>query len=360
MKMGKKILFGEVAVESSKILWEVDVNCFKNQDGKEFVSPKFATDCKNETKEEWDLTLHLGGTDSEDKHLLLYLYHYGKYKIKASASFALLNQNNQRVKFWYLKSALFDHKDEWRLSDTVLKEKFVMDPKNNILRNDKFRIWGKIVVEKNAELTAIIESKETTKIKEDEAKTELKANNYTRRLKVLDKFEKLFINKEFSDVTITAEETSFHLHKNILSVGSEVFAAMFQHDMKENNQNAVEIKDIKPYVLQELFRFIYCGKIFKIEKIACELLIAAEKYNIEELKTLCEEEIIEGVDENNAVKCLNLAVENNAERLKKETIQWISFNLESMIEKEELEDFGVKYPKIMFQIMKKHVKISFE
>lgn len=58
---------------------------------------------------------------------------------------------------------------------------------------------------------------------------------------------------------------------------SPVFAAMFEHEMEERKQNKVAIIDVDQDVLKEMLRFIYTGKSPNLEKMADDLLAAADK-----------------------------------------------------------------------------------
>ena len=58
---------------------------------------------------------------------------------------------------------------------------------------------------------------------------------------------------------------------------SPVFAAMFAHEMEERKHNRVEIQDVDHEVLREMLRFIYTGKAANLEKMADDLLAAADK-----------------------------------------------------------------------------------
>lgn len=58
---------------------------------------------------------------------------------------------------------------------------------------------------------------------------------------------------------------------------SPVFAAMFEHEMEERKQNRVAISDVDHEVLKEMLRFIYTGKAPNLEKMADDLLAAADK-----------------------------------------------------------------------------------
>lgn len=109
----------------------------------------------------------------------------------------------------------------------------------------------------------------------------------------------LFDNEKFSDVTLSVGGREFQAHKAILAgkpkiflivvkdhyiwinfsnaARSPVFAAMFEHEMEERKQNRVAITDVDHEVLKEMLRFIYTGKAPNLEKMADDLLAAADK-----------------------------------------------------------------------------------
>jgi speckle-type POZ protein len=63
----------------------------------------------------------------------------------------------------------------------------------------------------------------------------------------------------------------------LISARSPVFQAMFEHEMEERKHNRVDITDVDHEVLREMLRFIYTGKASNLEKMADDLLAAADK-----------------------------------------------------------------------------------
>jgi len=94
-----------------------------------------------------------------------------------------------------------------------------------------------------------------------------------------------------SDVTIIVEgDQEIKAHRNILSLRSPVFRAMFQHDMKESKEQIVDIKDCSKFVLDLMLEYIYTGDIHtKITSWdqAISLFSMADKYGLERLTLLC-------------------------------------------------------------------------
>jgi speckle-type POZ protein len=130
----------------------------------------------------------------------------------------------------------------------------------------------------------------------------------------------LFNNMQFSDVNFNVGGREFPAHKSILAARSQYFAAMFQHPMKENSTNQVKIEDIDPEVFDQLLRFIYTGRVplDKLETMAADLFIAADKYLMDELKMKCENYLLSQMSPDNCViLLLHGDLQNPAEYMKK-------------------------------------------
>jgi hypothetical protein len=55
---------------------------------------------------------------------------------------------------------------------------------------------------------------------------------------------------------------------------------MFEHDMEERQRNFVQIIDVDNEVLREMLHFIYTGKAPNLQKMADDLLYAADKVSM--------------------------------------------------------------------------------
>lgn len=98
----------------------------------------------------------------------------------------------------------------------------------------------------------------------------------------------LFNRSYLSDVVVTDGSAEINAHKFILSARSPVFDKMFQHNSKENRENRVFISDLSVDVLKEMILFMYTGVVaIKDVEMAQDLYVAADKYDILDLKSLC-------------------------------------------------------------------------
>ncbi|KAK9686478.1 MATH domain [Popillia japonica] len=142
----------------------------------------------------------------------------------------------------------------------------------------------------------------------------------------------LFENQKFSDVTLSVAGREFQAHKSILAARSPVFQAMFEHEMEERKHNRVDITDVDHEVLREMLRFIYTGKASNLEKMADDLLAAADKYALERLKVMCEEALCTNLSIENAAEILILADLHSADQLKAQAIDFINTHATDVME----------------------------
>ena len=130
-------------------------------------------------------------------------------------------------------------------------------------------------------------------------------------------------NQKFSDVTLSAGNKDLLAHKVILAARSPVFAAMFEHEMKEREQSRVDIADVTYEVLEEMLLYMYTGKSPNIDNMAGELLVASDKYDMPELKEMCVQVLNSTLTVANAVDLLVLADTYGAKHLKMKAIHVI-------------------------------------
>ena len=82
---------------------------------------------------------------------------------------------------------------------------------------------------------------------------------------------------------------------------STVFDAMFTHDMEENRKSKVDIVDLDGETVHDMIIYIYSGKVGELEGKATGLLSAAEKYDLRELKQMCETSLCENINTENVL-----------------------------------------------------------
>lgn len=137
--------------------------------------------------------------------------------------------------------------------------------------------------------------------------------------------EGLFDSMQYSDVNFNVGGRDFTAHKNILATRSKVFDTIFKYPSKEDSSDRITIGDIEPEVFHEMLRFIYTGRVTlaKMESLAAGLLIAADKYWLDQLKIECENYLLVHMS---TVNCAELLLHTDllfpTERLKKESVKY--------------------------------------
>lgn len=143
-----------------------------------------------------------------------------------------------------------------------------------------------------------------------------------------EQFEKLFNNEKYSDFTlVTDDDQEIPVHKSVLSTRSVVFEAMMETNMRENKEKRAKIEDISAPAFIEFLRFIYCGKVVDtaIDEHAVELLYAATKYDIQDLKPHCVLSLATNLSVTNAIETMMLADLHGEGKLKRFCIDFVDW-----------------------------------
>jgi speckle-type POZ protein len=96
-------------------------------------------------------------------------------------------------------------------------------------------------------------------------------------------------------------------HKVILAARSPVFVAMLSNEMQEAQENITTVPDFNAKILRELLRFIYTNKTENLDEMAHELIHAAEKYQLKELKNKCVASIVSTMTTENVIESLMIS-----------------------------------------------------
>lgn len=150
----------------------------------------------------------------------------------------------------------------------------------------------------------------------------LSKNNFTE-FRLSEDLREVYKNGEFTDVVLSVNGKEYRAHKLILTARSPVFANMFKHDVKESQENKVNITDFDEQVVEEMLNYMYTGVSENLNMMADKLLVAAEKYGLDELKDMSEVIMVENLSVENAIERLIFADLYQAHKLKSSAINYI-------------------------------------
>ena len=175
------------------------------------------------------------------------------------------------------------------------------------------------------------------------------SNNYHQGQLSQD-FGLLFTSNEYADVTIVCGDKTFKCHKLILASRSPVFKTMFDADMKEKEAGSVEIKNMTPEVLENMLKYIYTSEAPDIDALTQELFAAAEQYQLEKLKELCEAKLCSKIEVANCIEILVLADLYQATTLKVTALKFVADNIGNM-DASEWKKTLIAYPTLLVEVM---------
>jgi len=192
----------------------------------------------------------------------------------------------------------------------------------------------------------------------DKAKANQKENHdsKTKSKEMASKdFGNMLENKEFCDLEIDCGGKVFSCHQNILSARSPVFNTMLKIEMKESESGRVSIEDIKQETMAEMLYFIYTGLVndsalTEISDVV-ELLFAADKYQLDTLKDICQDKLCSLLDAGNVIEFLILGEKYQAAKLKDSAMMEVVHNMPKIADTEDYQKL-VDYPGLALEIPK--------
>ncbi|XP_049943303.1 speckle-type POZ protein-like [Schistocerca serialis cubense] len=105
-----------------------------------------------------------------------------------------------------------------------------------------------------------------------------------------------------TDFGLHAGGTVLKAHRALLSMRSPYFAAMLQPHTKEAREGFVKVWDVNSEVLKQVLLYVYTGVAPALRDMPWDLLIAADKYQLQHLKRQCEAHIASCLSVDNAAE----------------------------------------------------------
>ncbi|KAL6641116.1 hypothetical protein ACP70R_019297 [Stipagrostis hirtigluma subsp. patula] len=117
---------------------------------------------------------------------------------------------------------------------------------------------------------------------------------------------------------------------------------------------------MEPCVFKALLYFVYTDSLLKMEKeeededvMSQHLLVAADKYNLERLKLICQEKLCRYIDVGTVATILTLAEQHHCNGLKKECCGFLRSlaNLRASMATDSFDHLSRSCPSIMKELM---------
>ncbi|NP_001131785.1 BTB/POZ and MATH domain-containing protein 1-like [Zea mays] len=176
----------------------------------------------------------------------------------------------------------------------------------------------------------------------------------------------LLLTEKGADVVFDVAGETFAAHRCVLAARSPVFSADLFGAMEEGGHTGgvVRIEDMEPLVFKALLYFLYTdlletetmkqGEDGDDEDVLCQhLLVAADKYNLERLKLLCEKKLCECIHVGTIATILALAEQHRCHALKKVCFHFLSSpaNLRAVAATDGFEHLSRSCPSVMEELV---------
>ncbi|XP_028981941.1 speckle-type POZ protein-like [Diachasma alloeum] len=157
----------------------------------------------------------------------------------------------------------------------------------------------------------------------------------------------LFSNRTYSDTIITVGNHQFYVHSLILKIRSPALGAKLPDRKRETGHyDEILLDKTKPEIVQKMLHFMYTDRIENFEGMMEELLEAADRYEMQALKTLCVKHLCGEVNVQNAADILIMGEKYNAKTLMNYCARFINLHLPEVIETQGFKSIEENYPEL--------------
>lgn len=116
-------------------------------------------------------------------------------------------------------------------------------------------------------------------------------------------------------------EQKYLVHKVILRARSPVFATMLE--VQEDTDHELKIDNMDSRIVEAMLSFLYTNQVKNLDDVALKLLEAAERYDITQLKIVCQNALYKTLTVDNAVEILIYADRQKSQTLKQHVMNFI-------------------------------------
>ncbi|CAM0884843.1 unnamed protein product [Alopecurus aequalis] len=183
-------------------------------------------------------------------------------------------------------------------------------------------------------------------------------------------FDHLLQHKVGADVTFEVSGETFAAHRCVLAARSKVFMALLFGPMAEGSTSSViQIKDMEAEVFALLLSFIYTDSCpgmeeeeFCIERNVMwtqNVLVAADRYDLQRLKFICERLLSEHIDVSSVASNLALSEQHHCQMLNEACLKFIEALspecLEKVMATDDWEHMIMAHPSVLNKFIVKVV-----
>jgi len=162
-------------------------------------------------------------------------------------------------------------------------------------------------------------------------------------------------SSEIADINFTlADGSVLFAHKIVLSARSDYFRTIFEGNFRESGKQHIDMQEIDRVTFMELLRFIYTNEISDVGDHVVDVLVAAGRFLLDDLKQSIEKQLESQLDTENTLDLLFLSESTHTPKLRKASISSLVENLGNWKNISGLKDLRQNSP-----ITMKHVEFLY-
>lgn len=142
---------------------------------------------------------------------------------------------------------------------------------------------------------------------------------------------KLFENGQCTDIVFKVSGEEIKAHKVILANKSKYFEVMFRSGLVEAQSDCIEVVEFKPNTIKAMLKYIYSSELEDESKdedgkssFYSNLLKAADKYQLDDLKKECEHILCTLISTENMEYLMSFALTHKVKNLQKKVAAFMS------------------------------------
>ena len=164
-----------------------------------------------------------------------------------------------------------------------------------------------------------------------------------------------------ADIVFQVGWETLAVHRWLLVVRSPVFNAGLFGAMKESSTGVVLVDDMEAVVFRALLYFIYTDLLPEMNNgeeeyvMSQHLLVASDKYNLERLKFIWQQNLCKHIEASNVTFILELAEQHQCHALKNACFEFLSTpaHLEAALATDSFKHMSRNFPSIMMELVAK-------
>uniref|UniRef100_A0A668AIH5 Kelch-like ECH-associated protein 1a n=1 Tax=Myripristis murdjan TaxID=586833 RepID=A0A668AIH5_9TELE len=159
-------------------------------------------------------------------------------------------------------------------------------------------------------------------------------------------------------VTYKEKMVDFKVHKVVLASCSPYFRAMFTSSFKECRASEVTLRDVCPQVVGRLIDFAYTSRITVGEKCVLHVLLAAMRYQMEDVAKACCDFLTKHLEPANVIGIARFAEEIGCTELHQQSREYINTHFSEVTKVDEF--FSLSHCQLLELISQDSLKVLCE